>query len=108
MLLASALPAWLSEPIIPRLQSLHLAEGVDGKATNHVFSNSPHEGPNHVLINEYRAGQGIMPHEDGAAYFPVVSTVSLGGSIVLDIYGKTEEGQRESTPRFRILQEPRR
>ncbi|CAH2060424.1 unnamed protein product, partial [Thlaspi arvense] len=27
---------------------------------------------NHVLINEYHPDQGIMPHQDGPAYFPVV------------------------------------
>ena len=53
-----------------------------------------------------------MPHEDGAAYHPVVATVSLGAPIVLDIYEKRKEseGQGEMTsrePRYRILQEPR-
>ena len=27
---------------------------------------------NHVLINEYTSGQGIMPHEDGPLYYPTV------------------------------------
>lgn len=65
-----------------------------------------------MLINEYQPGQGIMPHEDGAAYHPMVATVSLGAPIVLDIYEKRNEneGQGEITsrePRYRILQEPR-
>jgi alkylated DNA repair protein alkB family protein 6 len=63
--------------------------------------------PNHVLINEYLPGQGIMPHKDGAAYYPVVCTVSLGASICLDIYGSKEDGAVEDQPRWRILQEPR-
>jgi alkylated DNA repair protein alkB homolog 6 len=42
------------------------------------------------LINEYKPGEGIMPHEDGAAYAPVVATVSLGGTLVLDLWTKTE------------------
>ena len=64
--------------------------------------------------NEYLPGQGIMPHEDGAAYYPVVATVSLGSSIVLDITEKVDhsssndidddDGQRKA---WRILQEPR-
>ncbi|KAL5112819.1 hypothetical protein TcWFU_008822 [Taenia crassiceps] len=41
---------------------------------------------NHVLINEYEPGQGIMPHHDGALYYPVVATVNLGGHSVLDFY----------------------
>jgi alkylated DNA repair protein alkB family protein 6 len=63
--------------------------------------------PNHVLINEYLPGQGIMPHKDGAAYYPVVCTVSLGASICLDVYGSKEDGAVEDQPRWRILQEPR-
>jgi len=46
-----------------------------------------------------------MAHEDGPAYYPMVATVSLGASIVLDIYEKSEGGQPE--PKHRILQEPR-
>jgi alkylated DNA repair protein alkB homolog 6 len=72
-----------------------------------VFSDSPHKAPNHVLINEYLPGQGIMPHKDGSAYHPVVCTVSLGGSLCLDIYGSNENGGTESGPRWKILQEPR-
>lgn len=67
-----------------------------------------------------------MPHEDGAAYYPLVATVSLGAPIVLDVYEKRQqescsnEGELEreadepggkkrawKQPRFRILQEPR-
>jgi alkylated DNA repair protein alkB homolog 6 len=42
--------------------------------------------PNHVLINEYKPGDGIMPHTDGPAYFPLVSTLSLGSPIVLQFW----------------------
>lgn len=61
--------------------------------------------PNHVLINEYAPGQGIMvshkyaalgvcymlcvhaqPHEDGPLYHPIVTTVSLGSHTLLDFY----------------------
>jgi len=67
-----------------------------------------------VLINEYNPGEGIMPHEDGAAYAPVVATISLGAPIVLDIYEKRgekeEEGGTEKSHsmeiKHRILQEP--
>ena len=48
-----------------------------------------------------------MPHKDGSAYHPVVCTISLGGSLCLDIYGVNEEGGTESKPRWKILQEPR-
>ncbi|XP_005106234.1 alpha-ketoglutarate-dependent dioxygenase alkB homolog 6 isoform X2 [Aplysia californica] len=42
--------------------------------------------PNHVLVNEYLAGQGIMPHEDGPVFYPTVSTISLGSHTLLDFY----------------------
>ena len=48
-----------------------------------------------------------MPHEDGAAYAPIVATVSLGAPIVLDIYPKKADGEREVEPKWRILQERR-
>jgi alkylated DNA repair protein alkB family protein 6 len=71
------------------------------------------------LVNEYLPGQGIMPHEDGGAYYPVVATVSLGGTVVLDVTAKMssslsssslgDDGQSKSTApsSWRILQEPR-
>ncbi|KAM7502913.1 hypothetical protein LguiB_001817 [Lonicera macranthoides] len=39
---------------------------------------------NHVLINEYLPNQGIMPHQDGPAYFPVVAILSLGSPVVME------------------------
>ena len=76
---------------------------------HHLFSESPHKAPNHVLVNEYQPSQGIFPHEDGDAYYPIVATVSLGSSLVLDIYEKKASDKVESNavPRWRILQEPR-
>ena len=94
-LLAASLPKFLDKPIVDRLRE------------NHIFAQSPHKAPNHVLINEYQPGQGIMPHEDGPAYHPITATVSLGGHTVLEIYEKNEKGEREAEPRWKILQEPR-
>lgn len=48
-----------------------------------------------------------MPHKDGPAYWPVVCTVSLAGSLCLDVYGCRDDGSREEKPRGRLLQEPR-
>ena len=60
-------------------------------------------------MNEYKPGQGILPHEDGGAYWPVVATVSLGSAIVLDIYSKKQgrSEERDDAPSWRIIQEPR-
>lgn len=94
-LLAAPLPTFLAEPVLSPLQTLA------------VFQDSPHSGPNHVLVNEYQPGEGIMPHEDGPAYHPITATVSLRGHTVLEIYKKNEQGEREAEPTWRILQEPR-
>ncbi|KAJ6625973.1 hypothetical protein B0H10DRAFT_1870821 [Mycena sp. CBHHK59/15] len=83
------------------------------------FTASPHGAPNHIILNEYLPGQGIMPHEDGPAYFPVVATISLGSHAVFHYYqykqdalGATPESRAEgrsidSTPVLSILLEPR-
>lgn len=104
-LLESALPSWLVDPIISRILSIPTV--ANGENSNNIFSDSPHKAPNHVLINEYLPGQGIMPHKDGSAYHPAVCTVSLGGSLCLDIHGSNEDGGTERRPRWKILQEPR-
>lgn len=107
VLLEQPLPTWLIDPMVPRLQAIPLA--LEGEAKmDHAFASSPHGAPNHVLVNVYEPGQGIMPHEDGAAYWPVVATVSLGSAIVLELYGKNEDGSRQKEAAYRILQEPRR
>ncbi|RDW83331.1 hypothetical protein BP5796_04822 [Coleophoma crateriformis] len=103
-LLESPLPVWLTMPIIDRILSCPLSQT---NADCNVFTESPHKAPNHVLINEYLPGQGISPHKDGAAYYPVVCTVSLGSSLCLGLYGSNDDGTIEGEPRWRILQEPR-
>jgi alkylated DNA repair protein alkB family protein 6 len=94
------MPPWLTNPVVDRISALG------------IFEDAPH-GINHCLINEYLPGQGIMPHEDGDAYFPVVATVSLGGSLVLDVTEKRKTDGDVATEdlkelkRWRVLQEPR-
>jgi alkylated DNA repair protein alkB family protein 6 len=61
-LIAGPLPPWLEEPVVSRLLSVPVAE--TDPDTN-IFSSSPHRRPNHVLINEYPPGVGIMPHKVG-------------------------------------------
>lgn len=97
---------WLADPVIPRLVSIPFSSS---DSDRHIFSGSPHQTPNHVLINEYEPGQGIFPHEDGGAYYPVVATISLGSSIVFDITAKkSDKGDGgEDAPKWRVLQEPR-
>lgn len=54
--------------------------------------------PNHVLINEYLPDQGIMPHQDGPAYFPAAAILSLGSPVVMDFapHSKLEPSENES------------
>ncbi len=60
-------------PILQRMSTTLVSIG--------AFSSS--NPPNHVLINEYQPGEGIMPHTDGPAYESCTATISLGGSDVL-------------------------
>lgn len=39
--------------------------------------------PNHALVNEYRVGQGILPHTDGPAYAPRTATLSLVSAAIM-------------------------
>ncbi|KAI0013669.1 hypothetical protein F4779DRAFT_640123 [Xylariaceae sp. FL0662B] len=103
-LIDAPLPEWLNEPIVSRLRSIRLSQNPD---SSNIFSDSPHQKPTHVLINEYPPGIGIMPHKDGAAYYPVVCTVSLGASLCLNIYKAMDDGALNPEPAWRILQEPR-
>lgn len=96
VLIPEALPRFFTEypPLLERI------------ADTGAFAKSRHQKPNHCLVNEYLPGQGIMPHNDGPAYYPAVATLSLGAPILLDVY-EHQEGAYPSTPHFSILQEPR-
>ena len=48
---------------------------------------------NHVLVNEYCPGNGIMPHLDGPLFHPIISTISLGSSTNLDFYNQIEANE---------------
>ncbi|KAK7270769.1 hypothetical protein RJT34_26178 [Clitoria ternatea] len=67
-LLPQVLPPWLTN----FTQKIYDVSGLFSSAINHV------------LINEYLPNQGIMPHQDGPAYFPVVAILSLGSPVVMD------------------------
>ncbi|KJA24935.1 hypothetical protein HYPSUDRAFT_183277 [Hypholoma sublateritium FD-334 SS-4] len=87
------------------------------KATG-AFENTPHKEPNHVIINEYLPGQGIMPHEDGPQYHPVVATLSLGSHTVFHYYQYRADGDGDpassghgktidTRPTLSVILEPR-
>lgn len=49
------------------------------------------KAPNHVLINEYKSGQGIMSHSDGPIYEPIVASVSIGSSVLIEFTKKGDD-----------------
>ncbi|KAL2942294.1 Alpha-ketoglutarate-dependent dioxygenase alkB-like protein 6 [Bienertia sinuspersici] len=67
-LISQDLPPWLTK----LTQRIHDELGIFSAA------------PNHVLINEYLPNQGIMPHQDGPAYFPAAAILSLGSPVVMN------------------------
>jgi alkylated DNA repair protein alkB family protein 6 len=60
-----------AEPLPPFLAAL-----ADALVACGVFP--PQLPPNHALVNDYAAGEGIAPHTDGPRYHPCVATLSLG------------------------------
>mmetsp|Transcript_8418 Transcript_8418/g.25460 ORF Transcript_8418/g.25460 Transcript_8418/m.25460 type:complete len:296 (-) Transcript_8418:53-940(-) len=76
-LLPAPIASWLRQ-LLARLHADTESIGLYGPAP-----------PNHVLVNEYRPGEGIMAHEDGPAYHPGVCILSLGAPAVIRFYRKT-------------------
>jgi hypothetical protein len=74
------LPPWVKQ----LCQSLTLA-GVFGME----------ETPNHVLLNEYQPGQGIMAHTDGPFFRPRVAILSLGGPAIFRFKRRLATGEIE-------------
>lgn len=95
------IPTWLSNPLYGRLREL----GVN------FSDNESTSEPNHVLVNEYLPGQGIMPHQDGPLYNPIVATVTLSSHCILNFYPHASDAsfsmERSSGPEFSVLLEPR-
>ncbi|CAH8345847.1 unnamed protein product [Eruca vesicaria subsp. sativa] len=109
-LVPQELPSWLTKITT----KIHESSGLFPSAINHV------------LINEYHPDQGIMPHQDGPAYFPVVAILSLGSPVVMDFSphlrlrssaddddissdqsGKSGLSERDNQNSFSVLMMPR-
>lgn len=78
------IPQWL-DSYLSKLGSMNI---FDGKI------------PNHVLVNEYLPGQGIMPHLDGPIFYPTISTITLGSHTVLDFYKQLDDVEDSSAAPF--------
>ncbi|XP_310425.4 alpha-ketoglutarate-dependent dioxygenase alkB homolog 6 [Anopheles gambiae] len=80
-MIAEDIPVWLHH-YVERINQLNVyAEGIQA---------------NHVLVNEYLPGQGIMPHLDGPLFFPTITTISCGSHTVLEYYEQTEDASGQS------------
>lgn len=90
-MIAEPIPQWLDK----YLEKIHGLNVMDGKK------------PNHVLVNEYLPGQGIMPHLDGSLFYPTITTISAGSHIVLNFLEPTEDDTINTKPVFSFLLEPR-
>ncbi|XP_008213508.1 alpha-ketoglutarate-dependent dioxygenase alkB homolog 6 [Nasonia vitripennis] len=92
-MIAEEIPKWLEVQI-------------DKIAKLNIFDKD--KRPNHVLINEYLPGQGIMAHSDGPLFHPIVTTISCGSHTLLEFYKRHETDKVESPKReFSLLLEPR-
>eukprot|EP00877_Chromochloris_zofingiensis_P005928 jgi/Chrzof1/1589/Cz10g13170.t1 len=82
-LIPATIPRWLQQLV----DKLH--------TDTQLFGDSP---PNHVLINAYQPGHGILPHEDGPAYMPVVCILSTQSPAVIRFWRKQQEGGTGGQP----------
>lgn len=94
-MIAESLPSWL-DGLTGRVNALRMMGG---------------RAPNHVLVNEYCSGQGIMPHVDGDLFYPTIATISAGSHTVLKFLepaasGEDNTGSGRDSPGSLLL-EPR-
>ncbi|KAK7080644.1 Alpha-ketoglutarate-dependent dioxygenase alkB 6 [Halocaridina rubra] len=80
-MVAEAIPQWLQQQM-------------DKISALHVFGEKK---PNHVLVNEYLPGQGIMPHEDGPLFYPTITTINVGSHTILEFYMPVNSEESEDT-----------
>ena len=91
----------VAEPIPAHLQRVCTALHGSG-----IFTDT--HPPNHVLVNEYSAGEGIMPHRDGPLYHPSVAILSLRAPIAFDFWpSAAAASDPDAKPAASLLLEPR-
>lgn len=93
-MIAETIPPWL-QTYLDRIDQFNLLGG---------------NRPNHVLVNEYTPGQGIMPHLDGSLFYPTITTISVGSHIVLKFWEPSPDHDEDIAvlkSAFSFLLEPR-
>ena len=63
--------------------------------------------PNHLLINKYLPGEGILAHTDGPIYYPLVAILSLGGSVEFKFNKKTDHDVKNEKESISLYVKPR-
>ena len=102
-MIVEEIPPWLTS-VLQEVNGI----GTENETGTRVFPSS--NPANHILLNEYKAGQGIMPHLDGDLFFPTISTLSLGSHTVLNFYHQMADGETanwQDRKEFSLLVEPR-
>ncbi|XP_058453631.1 alpha-ketoglutarate-dependent dioxygenase alkB homolog 6 [Malaya genurostris] len=96
-MIAEEIPPWLQK-YVDKINQLDC-----------VFENE--RKANHVLINEYLPGQGIMPHLDGPLFYPIITTISCGSHTVIEFQeplNRDNSCDSEKQPKlFKLWVEPR-
>jgi len=91
-MIAEEIPEWL-QSYVDKVNNLGIFES---------------QKANHVLLNEYLPGQGILPHTDGPLFYPIISTISCGAHTVLEFTKRESTGDGETREvLFKLLLEPR-
>ncbi|CAH2252386.1 jg2012 [Pararge aegeria aegeria] len=90
-MIAEEIPKWLQK-YLNNIDSLNV---MDGKM------------PNHVLVNEYLPGQGILPHLDGSLFYPTITTISVASHTILKFLEPNSAENPTLKPVFSLLLEPR-
>eukprot|EP01024_Parvocaulis_polyphysoides_P027012 TRINITY_DN24569_c0_g1_i1.p2 TRINITY_DN24569_c0_g1~~TRINITY_DN24569_c0_g1_i1.p2 ORF type:complete len:226 (-),score=32.80 TRINITY_DN24569_c0_g1_i1:275-952(-) len=93
-LLPAPMPKWINQ-VIKKIADFKI---FDEKHT-----------PNHVLVNSYLPGEGILPHEDGPLYHPLVCIISMGSSCIIRFYNKNnnENNYNSQIPVQSVFLQPR-
>mmetsp|Transcript_4857 Transcript_4857/g.14115 ORF Transcript_4857/g.14115 Transcript_4857/m.14115 type:complete len:308 (+) Transcript_4857:100-1023(+) len=99
-------PPLVAEPLPPWLSQL-CSQVASTLATDSDASTAEALPPNHVLVNHYRPGEGIMPHTDGPAYEPRAAILSLGSSVVFSFWRDHAHTASGRPPALSLLLPPR-
>ena len=109
----SGMPLWL-QSLMSRVQDSGLfSEAADSSENDSTPPLPPsYPPPDHVLINRYDSGQGIMAHKDGPAYQPLVAILSLASHTVMHFYPQPPHsavysGEERGQPVLSLLLERR-